>query len=305
METCEHDFTEEDTYYCRMSFFQLIRPLTFSGTISPILVGAGFAALNGEVRWDMLFIVLIASLFVQISANLFNDYFDFKHGQDGERWTNYREEAPTYAIKHQQLPYIAGSTIIFAIILGVWISAETSWWMAVIGSIGMISGFFYSAGKYSFSALGLGEVIAAIFLGFVTTILGFVTQGHTLNLQIMVVAFTFALLISTMILTNNIRDIKKDVGFRNTVAMRIGYDAAVRLLTGILFSIYILVIVLIGIGVLPITTIFALFAAFLAFKLRKCFRKDASKEEIIQSMAWAARHHWAFGLLMALGIWLG
>lgn len=289
-------------YYYRFSWFQLFRPMTFSGTISPIIVGTGVAALNGPIRYDLFFALIIAALLVQISANIFNDYFDFKHGQDREKWV---EDGSAKNPLHHYLPIAAGVSIILAIIIGAWISSEVNWGIAFIGSIGILAGLGYSAGKHSFSALGLGEVVAAIFLGFVTTILGFIVQGHAVNSEILLTAFTFAMLIATMILTNNIRDIKKDVGFRHTVAMRLGKRRAIRVLTSLLGFIYLWSIALVISGVLPRTTLISLCAVAVAIRLRWCFRKDASRSDEISAMGWAGKHHWTFGLLFAFGVWVG
>ncbi|GFZ89954.1 hypothetical protein GCM10010978_31370 [Compostibacillus humi] len=57
------------TFVSKLSWLQIVRPLTFSGTISPILAGTGLASLHGEVRLDLLIVLIAAALCVQISAN--------------------------------------------------------------------------------------------------------------------------------------------------------------------------------------------------------------------------------------------
>lgn len=287
----------------RSSWFQLLRPMTFSGTISPIIAGTAIAALSGPIRMDVFIVLIIAALFVQISANMFNDYFDFKHGQDQEKWEETKFNSLAKPM-HHHVP-IAAVCIIIAISLGIWLSMETTWWLAIIGSIGILAGLGYSAGNYSFSALGLGETVAAIFLGFVTTFLGFIVQGNIINSEIVLVAMTYAMLISTMILTNNIRDLVKDQEFRHTVAMRLGKKRAIRLLGAILLVIYSWAFLLITAGVVPFTASFAVFALPVAIRLYYCFRPDASRADEISAMGWAGKHHWTFGLLFAVGIWLG
>src|SRR5690625_6973253 len=74
-----------DHYYYRNSWVQLIRPMTLTGTLTPILVGTGFAAINGTIRFDIFFALLLSSLLVQAATNMLNDYYDFKYGQDQEK----------------------------------------------------------------------------------------------------------------------------------------------------------------------------------------------------------------------------
>src|SRR5699024_6962346 len=113
--------------------------------------------------------------------------------------------SPTY----EAIPYMAGFLLVIAISIGAWLAIESSLWLLPIGVISIFAGIKYSLGTHSFSAIGLGECIAFIFLGIVVTVLGYVVQGHPLNSDIIMLALPFALLIAAMILTNNIRDIKK------------------------------------------------------------------------------------------------
>jgi 1,4-dihydroxy-2-naphthoate octaprenyltransferase len=295
---------QENPYLYRSSWFQLMRPLTFSGTISPIIAGTALASLYAPVRWDVFIVMIVAALIVQATANMFNDYFDFKNGQDAEKWKDTDDRSGNEPA-HHHIPYAAIGMLCIAVILGAWLSIQSSWWVALIGSISIVFGYLYSAGKHSLSALGLGELTAAVFLGFVTTILAFVVQGHSIDGFILAVALTFAMLISTMILSNNIRDLKKDQGFRNTLPMKLGRKNAARLLSILLISIYVWAIFLVMMQIVPWTAILALAAIPVALRLRWSYRMKAVREEEIKGMKWAARHHWAFGLLFAIGIGAG
>jgi len=86
----------------------------------------------------------------------------------------------------------------------------------------MITGIKYSAGKHSLATLGLGEVVVFLFLGVVVTTLAFFVQTNIVLHYVIALSCIFGLLIATMILTNNIRDIKKDTGHRITIAVLLG-----------------------------------------------------------------------------------
>src|SRR5690625_4289559 len=223
---------EGKKFIYRYSWLHLARPLTLSGTISTTLVGTAYAAHKGTIQLSLLIIILIATLLIQIATNIFNDYFDFKNGQDKQKWGI--QQSSKMSPVHKELPFVASGLIITASLSGLWLALQTDLWIIFVGILGIIFGFSYSAGKYALSSIGLGEVVAAIFLGFVPTILAYIIQGHQIDLQIILLATPFAAVIATMILTNNIRDIKKDVGFRQTIAIKIGRKWAIRILTGLL-----------------------------------------------------------------------
>ncbi|WP_164668150.1 1,4-dihydroxy-2-naphthoate octaprenyltransferase [Virgibacillus doumboii] len=293
----------KEKYYYRASWLQLFRPLTLTGTISPILVGTGIAALTSSVRFDVLIALLIATLFIQIATNMFNDYYDFRNGQDEEKWTD--DPSKALGPSHSIIPYVACFMLAAAMSIGIWIAFQSNFWIIPVGIFGIIFGYLYSAGPRPLCSIGLGETVAFVFLGLVTTILGYVVQGNAIDFQIIAVAFPFALLIASMILTNNIRDIKKDHTFRNTLATILGHRRAVILLTSLFTLAYLTVISLTLTRITPYSSLIILLALPWAIKLRWSFRQNAKRAEEIKGMKWAALHHWVFGLLFAAGIWIG
>ena len=295
---------ESSNFTYKYSWFHLARPLTLSGTISPVLVGTAYAAHKGIIAVDVFIVFLIAALLIQVATNILNDYFDFKNGQDTAKWTEITHSTSWKNPRHHELPYVASVLLAIAFLLGGWLVMQTGIWLAIVGSLGIIFGIYYSAGNFSFASIGLGEVVAAIFLGMMTTILPYMIQGNPLDFQIILIAIPFALIIATMILTNNIRDIIKDIGHRRTVAMLLGRKSAIQLLTLLLVSVYISLIVLVVFNIIPKMSMIGLLAIPLAIRLRFTFKKEMDAQKEMQVMKWAAYHHWMFGLLFASVMWL-
>lgn len=282
-----------------------MRPMTLTGTIGPMLVGTAIAAKNGPIRFDTFFALLIATLCIQIATNLFNDYYDFKSGQDADKWVMKKDTFSHQGPNQHTIFLVACTLFALATIIGVWLALSISLWFILAGILGILVGYTYSAGPYSFSSIGLGEFVAAIFLGPVITTLAYVAQGHSVNMQIVAVSIPFALLIASMILTNNIRDIKKDQDFRNTLANKLGRAKAVYLLATLLTAAYLTVIMLIVFHFIAPPAIMIVLSFPLAIRMRWSFRPTAKRVDEINGMKWAARHHWAFSILFALGVFLG
>lgn len=295
-----------DKYRYRYSWLHLIRPMTLTGTINPVIVGTILAAQYDTVRYDVFTVMLIAAVLVQSATNIFNDFFDFLYGQDQDKWILEHQATSRHGPFHHKTPYIALSMLGMAAILGLWLAMHSSVWIILVGAIGIIAGYKYSAGKTnSLSAIGLGEGVAAIFLGFVPGTVAFVVQGQLLNGTILAIFSPFALLISSMILTNNIRDIDKDHGFRHTIAIRLGRQKAVQLLTALLILAYVAIIILLVINALPRMSLVTLLASPAAVRLLWSLRRKATRAEEKSSMKWAAWHHWLFSLLLICGLLIG
>lgn len=287
------------------SWFQLARPMTWTGTLSPIIAGSLYAGQLRHFDFTGFILVMLAALFIQSSANMLNDYFDFRNGQDKERWTYIPDVKRRLRPVFQYIPYVAAVTCTIAIVLGIWLGNQYGWWVFVLGLIGILAAAFYSAGKKSLAAIGLGETVGAIFLGLVPFLLGFFIQDSSVTPVVFIAALPYILLISSMILTNNIRDIKKDEGFRRTVPMRTGRKAAVVLLRSLLIGAYAIVVVLAYFQELSWFVLVIFVAIPMGRKLWKAVSENANANKRLRSMKYAALHHWCFGLLYILGIGLG
>ncbi|MUV37663.1 1,4-dihydroxy-2-naphthoate octaprenyltransferase [Lentibacillus sp. JNUCC-1] len=284
-------------YYYKQSWVSLFRPLTLSGTISPALAGTAIAGWQHEIHFSLFLGVLFGALLIQAATNLLNDYFDFKNGQDKEKWTT-EPMSGQHLPAHHTLPIIAGVMMTVAAFIGIWLGSVTSVWLIAVGAAGVAAGYAYSAGKRSLAARGLGELTAAVFLGPVITLIAFTVQGGRISAVILGVSLVFASLIASMILTNNIRDLEKDRLFRNTLANRLGKSGAVKLLAVLLAVPYLVVIVLVMLQRLPVVSLLVLGAIPVAVMLYRSYAPDASKKQQQLGMKWAARHHWVFGLLL-------
>lgn len=295
-------------YHHKQSWFQIARPLTWTGTISPIIVGTTIASYNESVRLDTFFVLIVAAVCVQAAANIWNDYFDFVNGQDKEKWYRQTEGSceDLTGPAHNQLPYVALGLLVIAAMLGLWLAINSHFIIILIGIAGIFAGYKYSAGgHHSLSALGFGEITAAIFLGFVPVLLVSIIQGQTFNIITLFISILFALLISMMILTNNIRDIHKDEGFRKTIAIRVEKKRALLLLKALSFCCYLLVTILIISHVFPWTTLIVFLAIPIVYQLLHAYRKESSREEQVRGMKLVSQHHWAFSILLIIGLIIG
>ncbi|MDP4084902.1 MAG: 1,4-dihydroxy-2-naphthoate octaprenyltransferase [Bacillota bacterium] len=291
----------KDMFTYRFTWLHLARPMTFTGTISPILAGSILAFKNGPFHFDRFIGFILSALMVQSSVNMLNDYYDFQNGQDHEKWVLNNETLFKQGPRIQSIPYVVTCMLFLAAFLGIWLATQSSVWVVIIGILGITFGILYSAGSHSLSSLGFGEITAAIFLGIVPTTLSYMIQGLSLDIHIFLLSMPFAFLIATMILTNNIRDIEKDQPFRRTLAMRLGRLHAPHLLTLLLASSYCCVLILISFKLISVLTGIVIFAVPLAYRLRWSYRPTANRIDEISGMKWAAWHHWAFGLLFTFG----
>src|SRR5699024_2711289 len=116
-------------YRYRLPGMQLIRPMTLTGTISPVISGTILAAQYGPIHFDLFAVMLIASVLLQGATIIFNDYYDFSYGQDRDKWIPEHEGASRHGPLHHKTPYIALAMLGAAAILGLWLAIHSSLWI--------------------------------------------------------------------------------------------------------------------------------------------------------------------------------
>src|SRR5688572_15471294 len=83
MSSTAHSLARPDQPPWWRVWWQLARPFTLTASAVPVLVGSAVAAASGTFRAPDLFAaMLLASVLVQVATNMFNEYYDFKHGLD-------------------------------------------------------------------------------------------------------------------------------------------------------------------------------------------------------------------------------
>lgn len=294
----------ENTVYFKQSFWQLLRPLTISGTMSPVLVANALAFFYDAFSWVVLCLTLIAAFCIQVSGNMLNDYFDYQRGQDQDRWVKEPETAE-HGPSFEQVPWIAAGFLVTAGVLGFFLAVLSGWWVLVAGAVGVAASIAYSAGgNFSFSSLGLGELVVGLFMGLATFLLAFAVQTGTVTLTVFLAGLVFACLIATLVLANNIRDMKKDFAFRETVPHRVGRQSAFILFIILLCVVYGVVLILSMFSSLSLWMLVVFLALPVASRALYAFRKTATLQDEQKGMKWAALHHWTFSLLWIISLWV-
>lgn len=81
--------------------------------------------------------MLLACLLIQAATNMFNEYFDYKRGLDHEGSVGIGGAIVRDGIQPKTVLNLAFGFFGIAILLGVYICINSSWWLAAIGLVCM------------------------------------------------------------------------------------------------------------------------------------------------------------------------
>lgn len=204
------------------------RPRTLPAAIVPVLVGASLALREGSFSLLPFVAALLASILIQIGTNLTNDVADYLKGADKNRAGPVRITQAGLATPRQVIAMTA-ITFGLAAILGVYLIYVAGWPILLVGVLSILAGIGYTAGPFPLAYNGLGDVFTFIFFGLVATVGAYFIHAKTITLPSVIAALPVALMVTNIIVINNMRDIPSDtLAHKRTLAVIIG-DRATRL----------------------------------------------------------------------------
>ena len=209
------------------AWFLAARPKTLTGAAVPVMIGisAAVAMYGSSVRVVPAVLCMLFALVMQIDANFVNDYFDFMKGTDDEQRLGPKRACAqgwiTAAAMRSGLLYAT----ILACAVGLPLVYFGGWEMILVGFACVVFCFLYTI---SFSYIGLGDVLVLVFFGLVPVCMTYwlvapPTPLMSIPLPVIVLSIACGLIIDTLLVVNNYRDIDNDRrAGKRTLIVRIG-----------------------------------------------------------------------------------
>ena len=283
-------------------FFMCTRPHSYPASIAPVLFGATYA-LEYEIKFSILkfILFLLACLLIQAATNLFNEYYDYKHGLDKVD----SEGISGSIVKGNLSPkeVMVGALVLYALafVLGLILTFMTSIYVLVVGLVCMLAGYFYTGGKYPMAYSPFGEVVSGFFMGTIIIALSFYFQTGYVNADIIIVSLPLFIMIGAILLANNIRDLDNDKeSGRRTYAILVGRNNAIKTMAGSFIIVYLLNILFIVTKYVSWWNLLVFVTIPLAIKIIKGFSLNNHKKTMAPYMVLTAKLTIFVGFIMSL-----
>ena len=201
-------------------------PLSMSG----VILGLMLAAADYQVRWDTIVLTLLTTAFLQILANVSNEYGDYKSGTDSSD-----RKGPAYSLTggfltendfkvmiwiYIILCAVSGLALI-KISFGTLIDLEPAL-MILLGAAAIKAATHYTLGKNPYGYRDLGDIYVFLFFGLVSVLGAYYVASHNLRPLMLLPASAIGLFSVGVLNVNNIRDMETDARTRKTIPLRIG-----------------------------------------------------------------------------------
>jgi 1,4-dihydroxy-2-naphthoate octaprenyltransferase len=278
------------------------RPRTFPAAIAPVVAGSGAAAaVHGFIWWRAL-LALAVSLTLQIGVNYANDYSDGIRGTDAIRVGPFRligsGAAAPAAVKTAALTAFGAAAV-----LGLVLSATTSWWLIAVGAASIAAAWYYTGGPRPYGYAGLGELFVFLFFGLVAVCGTTFVQLHRISALSVAVAVAIGLLACAILVANNLRDIPNDaITGKRTLAVRIGDQATRWLYSALVSGAFVVAVVVALLSRHSHWAGLAVLTVPLAVRPLRTVMTGATGRDLIAVLRDTARLQLAYALALTIGL---
>jgi 1,4-dihydroxy-2-naphthoate octaprenyltransferase len=292
-------------------WFKASRPEFFTGSIVPIMVGGALAYHDrGYLQWGYLLLSLLALILLHATANLANDYYDHLSGND-EINTEFATPFTGGSRVIQQGKAAAGRVLAAALIcmavaalIGIYLAWVRGWVILLIGVIGGLSGFFYTAKPLQLGYRGFGEIFIGLDFGVLPVLTAYYVQVQHFSWSAFIASLPVAFLIMAILWINQFQDFKADKAVNKLHwVVRLGRRRASYVYTGMMAATYLSILVGVFTGLLPPLGAIALLAVPVAiFAVKTAVTRYDDLPRLTPANAATVVIHLATGILLTVGV---
>jgi 1,4-dihydroxy-2-naphthoate octaprenyltransferase len=247
-----------------------------SATFIPVAIGLAIAAAQGYFDLFSAVLTIVGAAAVHLGLNVANDVFDTQLGADDRNINPTQFSGGSRVIQYGLVSFrgmAVISAVMYAIALGVGIVLLLTRYspaLLVIGVVGILLSFFYTAPPLKLVYRGLGEITTAIGFGPLMLVGAYVVQTvGALTVEPFVASIPIALLVMLILYVNEVPDRDGDArAGKRTLPVR---WARPQVISGYFVSaIAAFVVIVAGVlfGILPVPALVALVPLPLVFRVR-------------------------------------
>lgn len=195
-----------------------VRAPYFASIGLPIFLGSAMAWwATGIFDIGIFSLSLLAGIFLQAGNTMTNDYFDYQRSGD------IRAMSPL--VPPQQVMQGALGFFVVGVMVGVYIAVLRGWLVLGLGGMGLLFGYLYSVPSWRLGGTGIGELLAGLTLGLLTTLGAFFVQTQQISELVVWAAVPVALLMSAVLILNGFLPSKMEANPKS-LWTRLGKGAA-------------------------------------------------------------------------------
>jgi 1,4-dihydroxy-2-naphthoate octaprenyltransferase len=284
---------------------ELLRPFSFTASIIPVLAGSALAWLDGLWSWPAFFAALVGGVCIHAGTNVINEVYDVRKGIDTITSPRASHAIVKGRITERGALRVAAVAFGLAIVAGLYLTWLRGPAIVVLGLIGLIGGWGYTAPPLQYKNRALGVPLVFLLMGPLMVEGAYFAVSGTWSATALILSIPVGLLVAAILHGNEWRDIREDsrAGI-STLSARIGRRWAHGGYIALVLGAYIVLALAVIAGALPAWAMLAILSLpWLAAVIRSAELGATGQARAIAMIDLeTARLHLAFGSLLVLGL---
>jgi 1,4-dihydroxy-2-naphthoate octaprenyltransferase len=287
--------------------YEIVRPFAYTVSVIPVAAGGALAAVDNRFALVPFLVALAAGMLIQSGTNVVNEVEDVRKGID----TITSPRASHAVLKGRMTETgaygFALSMFAIAIVLGLYLAYLRGPIIIVLGIVGLIGGYGYTAPPFQYKYRAIGVPVIFALMGPLMVVGAYISVTGVFEPRTLVLSLPIGFLVAAIVHGNDWRDISDDTraGIK-TFSNRVGRYWARYAYLALVLCAYGSLSIAIALRALPATTVLALFSLpFLAQVIGSAELGAQGQARAIAKIDLETAHlHLAFGSLLVVGLLL-
>jgi 1,4-dihydroxy-2-naphthoate octaprenyltransferase len=284
---------------------EIARPFSFTASSIPIMAAGALALVQGRFDLLLFLLALAASVLLHVGTNVTNEIYDVRNGIDSITSPRASRALLKGRLTEREAFGMVGGTFLLAILLGIAMIALRGWQVALLGLVGLLLGYGYTAPPFHYKYKALGLPLVFMLMGPLMVMGAYYVITGALGWAPFIVSLPIGLLVTAILHGNEWRDISDDARYGiGTLSAIVGRKWAHLAYISLVTGAYLVVVLGVLLQALPETSLLALLS--LPFLVRSIRAAELGNNGLQRAIAKidieTAQLHAAFGLLYVIGL---
>jgi 1,4-dihydroxy-2-naphthoate octaprenyltransferase len=285
--------------------WEILRPFSFTASTIPVLAAGALAWVNGAFDLPLLLLALVGAVMLHAGTNVVNEVFDVRRGIDTITSPRASHAILKGRMSERDALRLAYAFFAGAILVGIALTVARGWPIVVLGLIGLVGGYFYSAPPFEYKSRALGVPLVFLLMGPLMVEGAYYAISGTWSVEAFVLSIPVGLLVAAILHGNEWRDISEDTRAGIvTLSSRLGRDIAHYGYIGLVVGAYIALGLAVVFGWLPPQVMLAVLSLPWLVRVVRAAELGAGGQARAIAMIdlQTARLHLAFGSCLVVGL---
>jgi 1,4-dihydroxy-2-naphthoate octaprenyltransferase len=287
------------------AWFEITRPFSLTASTVPVAAGGALAALDGRLDWPLFLGALVAAVLLHVGTNVINEIYDVRKGIDSITSPRASHALLKGRLSEHEAFALAGAGFLGSAAIGLWLVAARGWPVAVLGVLGLIGGFGYTAPPLEYKFRALGPPLVFLLMGPLMVVGSYYVSSGTFTWAALVASLPVGLLVTAILHGNEWRDVSEDARAGiSTVSIRAGRQFAHELYLTLVIGAYLVLALAVATEALPPLSLLAMLSLPLLVRAVRASELGATGQQRAIAMIdlETAQLHAAFGFLLVVGL---